>query len=159
MDLQQIWTDGSYRPAHGTMGAGIIIGVKGNPLNPEVLSIPLSRNYQSEHGSDIAELLAAAHGLERLKPGTHTAAHSDCMNMITWVQKGSITTPKKTLDSGVVEAFRRVMQAISPLGSFQISYASADTNRNMGLAHDESRKASTPGKTSKDSNHSRHFRR
>ena len=148
-DLIQIWCDGSYREAHGTMGAGWV-RAKEDDTAPDARSEHSQRlpklQHAHGHGSDIAELTAFALALRSLHAQAHVRVHMDCRNVIEWLTAAQVTTKSKRGEPAVMRAFNQAMEAKARLAQVTLKYCDDKYSPHMKLAHILSRAASNPGK-------------
>jgi ribonuclease HI len=142
-----IWCDGSYRDAHGTIGVGWVQAVEGKRFHPDEHHQTLPQLQDSHnHGSDIAEFYAFAMALKSLPEGAKVQIHMDCMNAVEWLLKEEISSKSMRGKPEVAKAFAEAVAAKKRMGQVFIKLVSDRSSKNMGLAHTLSRKASTPGK-------------
>jgi ribonuclease HI len=140
-----IWTDGSYRHAHGTLGIAWLYAGQNGAIIENSRTLPRSFN---KHGAEIAELNAFTHGLRDMDDNVAVEVHSDCRAVIEWLQRREITIEKLSNDIEVIMAFRRAIEQRDRMGHFIIGYTS-ENSPNMARADQLSKAASTPGKQNK----------
>lgn len=141
-----IWCDGSYRQKHNTLGVAWIRRALPDGA-PQERAMPLPKIQDAHnHGSDIAELMAFAHAVGSLPPGSKVKVHMDAQNIIDWLRAEKMG---KKPPHELGRAFDEAMSAKKRMGDIEFVKASDKNNENMGRAHVLSQTVSTPTKEDK----------
>lgn len=132
--LYHIWCDGSYRPRHRTGGIGIVFRDPNDPEEQEISKRLPDLKKDFNHGSDYAELKAAAHALSQVPNDSNVDIRIDCRNVIAWLQARELPKKKAKLPA-IKRAFNEAVREVKRLGDVNFIWTSDTTNTNMGRAH------------------------
>lgn len=149
----EIWCDGSYRQAGHTLGGAFVCVAPDGTQSEKSIPYPELKDTHA-HGSDIAEMYAFRDALGEVPDQSLVVVHMDCRNVIDWLTTETLSNKDKMREPRVKRAFEDAVAAKKRMRGVNIVYTSDKNSPNMGLAHQLSRKASTPGK--KDDRRHRH---
>lgn len=144
-NFYSIWCDGSYRPAHHTLGAGwVCVAPDGTDTEKSIRYPDLQDTHA--HGSDIAEIYAFTDALAPLPDKAQVVVHMDCRNVIDWLDKEALSNKDKMREPRIRKAFEAAITAKRRMARVEIVYTADKNSENMRRAHRLSSAASTPGK-------------
>ncbi len=136
-----IWCDGSYRQATQVAGAGWVVRYPGGREETQALRLPPLKN-SFNHGSELAELSAAAAAMKTLPEGSRAVLHMDCQSAMTAIEKGILPMRGREDARDLERAFASAVEARNRLASVSFVLTGDHANLNMSRAHRLSREAS-----------------
>lgn len=118
-----VWAGGSFRQQYGRSGAGYLIIDPRGIKTEKFLTLPGLKREFLPHGSDIAEMSAAAYALEFIYSNATRARvrlHLDCENVAEWLQEKRITSKKKQGIPPLQAQFDRAVSFMKTMAEMEI---------------------------------------
>lgn len=140
-----IWTDGSYRGAHNSGGAGWLIRNNGTEREGHKAAPPL-KGADKAHGSDVAEVFAVVCALRAVPPGSSVFLRLDCQNVCDWISRREITTASKKQVMPLQSLFSEAVGLIGKMQGCSVSRVSGKANASLNRVHKLSQIASNPNR-------------